>query len=190
MDVYVTCPEFSSRRFLLRQTTMADRDDLLKVYSDTAAVPIFNSDNCTGDFYMTRPEDMASCIDFWLREYAQRYYVRWSVIDRAGGCAVGTIELFNRKAEDFYNNVGLLRLDLRSDYETPDAIREILALLLPPAFGLFSCGTMATKIPPCAAARRDTLTAMGFRPGPEPLRGHNGTLYGDYYTLDQADLCP
>ena len=31
-------------------------------------------------------------------------------------CAMGTIELFNRKAKDYFNNCGLLRLDLRSDY--------------------------------------------------------------------------
>ena len=81
MDVYEICPQFASDRYLLRQTSMADREDLLKVYSDRKAVPIFNSDNCTGDFYMTTPEDMANCIDFWLREYGQRYYVRWSIID-------------------------------------------------------------------------------------------------------------
>lgn len=183
MDVYETCPEFSSEHYLLRQTTMADRDDLLKVYSDTAAVPIFNSDNCTGDFYMTTPEDMENCIRFWLGEYALRYYVRWSIIDRASGCAIGTIELFHRTADDFFNHVGLLRLDLRSDYETEAAITEILSLLLPPAFGLFSCDTMATKIPACAQVRKNALCGLGFQDTPELLYGHDGRAYGDYYIL-------
>lgn len=183
MDVYETCPQFSSEHFLLRQTGMEDRDDLLKVYSDTAAVPIFNSDNCTGDFYMTKPEDMANCIAFWQQEYGQRYYVRWSIIDKGVGTAIGTIELFNRRAADFFNNVGLLRLDLRSDYETGEAIMEILSALLPQAFELFSCEWIATKIPPCAAVRRDTLTGMGFCASPELLYGHDGRAYGDYYIL-------
>lgn len=185
MDIYETCPRFSSSRFLLRQTCMDDWADLLKVYSDPAAVPIFNSDNCTGDFYMTKPEDMKNCIAFWLQEYGQRYYIRWSIIDLDTNCAVGTIELFHRTAQDFFNHVGLLRLDLRSDYETGEAIAEILSILLPQAFDLFTCGSIATKIPACAQVRRDTLSTLGFRPSPEKLYGHNGTAYGDYYILEQ-----
>lgn len=183
MDVYETCPVFASAHFLLRQTSMDDCDDLLKVYSDTAAVPIFNSDNCTGDFYMTKPGDMANCIQFWLSEYAQRYYVRWSIIDRSADCAIGTIELFHRTADDFFNHVGLLRLDLRSDYETEAAITEILSRLLPSAFELFSCAAIATKIPACAQVRRKTLAALGFQPTQELLYGHDGSAYGDYYIL-------
>lgn len=183
MDVYKTCPQFSSERYLLRLTSMDDRDDLLKVYSDAAAVPIFNSDNCTGDFYITAPEDMTNCIQFWLQEYAQRYYVRWSIIDRTADQAIGTIELFHRTAKDFYNHVGLLRLDLRSDFENEAAITEILSILLPPAFELFSCDTIATKIPPCAQKRKNALCQLGFRYSPELLYGHDGTAFEDYYIL-------
>lgn len=183
MDVFETCPQFSSPRFLLRQTSMDDCDDLLKVYSDRKAVPIFNSDNCTGDFYITAKDDMVRMIEFWLYEYSQRYYVRWSIIDRTAGSAIGTIELFHRTAKDFFNHVGLLRLDLRSDYENSESITEILSLLLPQAFELFSCDTIATKIPDCAPVRRDTLSGMGFRYSPELLYGHNGTAYGNYYLL-------
>lgn len=188
MDVYEICPQFSSPRFMLRQTGMQDCDDLLKVYSDRAAVPIFNSDNCIGDFYMTRREDMENCIRFWLGEYAMRYYVRWSVIDRAACQAVGTIELFRRSASDHYDGVGLLRLDLRSDYETEDVIQEILLTILPPSRALFGCETFATKAPACAAARRNALAALGFRPCPEPLYGHDGTAYGDYWEWEDL-LC-
>ena len=181
MDVYAHCPVLSNEAFTLRQTGMEDWEDLMKVYSDPAAVPIFNSDNCTGDFYITRKEDMLRMIEFWQMEYGQRYYVRWSVIDRADGRAVGTIELFNRKAEDFFNNVGLLRLDLRSDYEKGDAIRSIMELLMPYVREWFGCDAVATKIPPCAAARREVLCAMGFAYRPEKVIGHDGTAYGDYY---------
>ena len=33
----------------------------------------------------------------------------------------------------------MLRLDLRSDYENADSIREILSLIVPSAFDLFGC---------------------------------------------------
>ena len=185
MDVFEQCPEFSCGHFLLRQTRIEDRDNLLKVYSDRKAWPIFNADNCTGDFYMTKPEDMGNCIDFWLSEYRLRYYVRWSIIHRKSGCAVGTIEMFHRTSDDFYNHAGLLRLDLRSDFETAPVITEIAELILPPFFQLFHCSIIATKIPPCAQVRKDALCAMGFRYASALLRGHDGTCYGDYYILEK-----
>lgn len=188
MNVYETCPEYSSDRFLLRQTKMEDCDDLLKVYSDINSVPLFNSDNCINSFYITTTEHMMQTIEFWQKEYQCQYYVRWSIIDRTTHYAVGTIELFNRSSEDFYNNMGLLRLDLRSDYENEALITEILSLFLPSAFALFSCDTIATKIPPCAFIRREALCAMGFRYSPEPLRGHHGTEYKDYYILEKNFL--
>ena len=181
MDIYETCPQLESENFLLRQTCMEDCADLLKVYSDPAAWPIFNSDNCTGDFHMTRLEDMENCVRFWSYEYTQRYYVRWSIFDKRTDHVVGTVELFNRTTQDFYNNVGILRLDLRSDYETAETIREIAALLIPQSFGLFACDRIATKIPPCAQVRKDTLSEFGFRYSPELLYGHDGRGYGDYY---------
>lgn len=184
MDIYEVCPQLSSANFLLRQTCIDDCDDLLKVYSDPAAWPIFNSDNCTGDFHITKQEDMENCIHFWLYEYSQRYYVRWSIIDKTTNSAIGTIELFNRTAQDFYNNVGLLRLDLRSDYETVKSILEIMSILVPCSFELFSCNRIVTKIPPCAQVRISALSDFGFRYSPELLYGYNGTAYGDYYVLE------
>lgn len=55
--------------------------------------------------------------------------------------------MFNRKSEDYFNECGLLRLDLRSDYENTEDIFEILSLIVPPAFELFGCRIVATKIP-------------------------------------------
>lgn len=184
MDIYEVCPRLESQKFLLRQVCMDDCGDLLKVYSDPAAWPIFNSDNCTGDFRMTKLEDMENCIRFWLYEYTQRYYIRWSVIDKTTNSAIGTVELFNRTAQDFYNHVGLLRLDVRSDYETAESIREIISILVPCSFDLFSCNRIATKIPPCAQTRISALSEIGFRFSPELLHGHNGASYGDYYILN------
>lgn len=184
MDIYETCPQLTSENFILRQTCMEDSADLLKVYSDPAAWPVFNSDNCTGDFHMTKLEDVENCIRFWLNEYTLRYYIRWSIIDKATDSAIGTVELFKRTAQDFYNNVGLLRLDLRSDYETTESIHEIISILIPEAFNLFSCDRIVTKIPPCAQVRIRTLSEFGFRHSQELLYGHDGRSYGDYYMCD------
>lgn len=95
---------------------------------------------------------------------------------------MGTIELFNRQAADYYNNCGLLRLDLRSDYEQSEHIREILSLIVPPAFDLFDCQMLATKIRPFTVCRKEAAEALGFRACAEKLvGGDDGREYGDYY---------
>ncbi len=181
-DVYTTCPTIESTRCRIRPLTIEDCADLLKVYSDPAAVPFFNSDNCHGDdFYYTTAERMRQAIDFWFMEYNRRGFVRWSIVDKRSGEVIGTIELFRREADDFFTDCGLLRLDLRSDYETEAAISDILTLIVLPAFEWFSCSMIATKAIPAAVERRRALAAMGFVPSPEKLIGHDGTEYGDYF---------
>lgn len=181
-DVYTTCPTVESSRYRIRPLTTEDCADLLKVYSDPAAVPFFNSDNCHGDdFHYTTEERMQQAIDFWFMEYSRRGFVRWSIADKSSGEVIGTIELFRREAKDFFTDCGLLRLDLRSDYENEAAISDILSLIVPAAFEWFSCSMIATKAVPAAAERRYALAAMGFVPSPEKVIGHDGTEYGDYF---------
>ena len=98
-DVYESCPEFEDGTWLLRFVRKEDADDLLAVYGDRNALPFFNSDNCHGDnFYYNTKEKMDKAIDFWLYSYGQKYFVRWTVIEKTAGKAVGTIEMFRRPA--------------------------------------------------------------------------------------------
>ena len=48
-DVYQDFPVFEDNNYMLRALKKDDAADLLKVYSDKAAVLLFNSDNCNGD---------------------------------------------------------------------------------------------------------------------------------------------
>lgn len=128
------------------------------------AVPLFNSDNCHGDtFHYTSLERMEEAIRYWLWEYERKGFVRWSIFDRAIGEAVGTIELFHREAEDYFTECGLLRLDLCSDYEKKECIKEILKPLLSTAFFMFSCEILATKAVPEAQEGAEALTELGFQ---------------------------
>ncbi len=185
MNVYETCPSYLSNHFQLRFVQKEDCADLLRVYSDKKAVPFFNSDNCHGDdFHYTTMERMAQAIDFWLYSYENGCFVRWSVIDKQRNMAIGTIELFTRGQDDFYNgNHGVLRLDLRSDYETADSISEILSLIINDAFDLFNCDMITTKAVPQAEERICAFGKIGFIPSDKLLTGHDGTKYGDYYNL-------
>lgn len=185
MDVYDRIPVMESEKFLLREIKEdMDAEDLLKVYSDEAAVPLFNSDNCVNGFHYVSLEEMKNTIEFWKKEYQKRYYVRWAVIDKNVDRAVGTIELFHRKANDYFNHCGLLRLDLRSDYEKQADIEDILTIIVANVKELFACDKIATKAIPIAKERINALGNIGFCLSEEYVIGHDGTKYGFYYIME------
>lgn len=97
-DVYKEFPILENENFLLRAIDKdADTQALLRVYSDTKAVALFNSDNCNGDtFYYETLERMQQAVDFWLFSYEQGYFVRWAVVDKQSTEPIGTIEAFRR----------------------------------------------------------------------------------------------
>ncbi len=181
IDVYKQIPAIESDKFLLREIEDADAEDLLKVYSDKDAVPLFNSDNCVNGFYYASIEEMKDTIAFWKRVYQSRYYVRWAIIDKNANQAIGTIELFNRRAKDYFNNCGLLRLDLRSDCEKQDIIEDILGIIIPKTKDMFACEIIATKAIPIAEERIKALEQMEFCLSEEAVIGHDGTKYGSCF---------
>lgn len=182
MNVYVNCPAFESKNFKLRKVCLEDAEDLLKVYSDENAVPFFNGDNCHGDnFHYTTIERMQAAINFWLWSYDNGYFVRWTVIDITTDEAVGTIELFHHDDEiEAYDNSGLLRLDLRSDYEKESIIEEILSTIIQPVFELFGDKTV-TKVKSFAIERLNAVKNLGFFLPEQALKGQNGEEFNDYF---------
>lgn len=186
MNVYKNCPIYENEEYLLRLVRKEDAPDLLRVYSDTEAVPFFNSDNCGGDdFYYTTPARMEQAAAYWLFEYEREGFVRWTIVSKAADEAIGTIELFHREAEDFFTNCGLLRLDIRSDYEISGEIIKILELIVEPAYTLFHCDKIATKAVPSAAERIQALKSLGFYASDEKLNGHDGTEYDSYFVRNK-----
>lgn len=187
MNPYEKCPMYENENYLLRMVDASDASDLLLVYSDKKAVPFFNSDNCNGDdFHYTSLKRMQEAIAFWQQEYKKKYYVRWTIFDKNVSHAIGTIELFNRKADDYFNNCGLLRLDLRSDYEYEEKIFEILSLIIPSTFELFDCQMIATKVSPFAFERKLAIARLGFIASEEKLiGGHDKKIYTDYCVLQE-----
>ena len=108
---------------------------------------------------------------------------------------MGTVELFRRgsdNAEDYggnvdsYNGCGILRLDLRSDYEIEEVVLKILSLIIPPSYELFGCKTIATKAIKKAEERIRALKKYGFRESPHKLIGEDGREYSDYFYIKKA----
>lgn len=180
-DVYEKVPVFESSRYLLRFVEKKDAEDLLAVYGDKSALPFFNSDNCHGDnFYYPDLERMSKAIDFWLYSYAEKFFVRWSILDKLTSRAVGTIELFNRQAADAFDNCAVLRLDVRSDFENERALSDIASLILKDTKELFASEKIITKIPIYAVERKAAFERLGFLKSEEALVGADGWKYRDY----------
>lgn len=178
MNVYKTCPVFTTPRFTLRLVREEDIPGLLAVYSDPQAQPVFNADNCTSDFCYRTLAEMSDCMHMWLWSYGHGDFVRWTILE--GNTPVGTVEMFRRDDGDDGRGCGVLRIDLLSSCETEPVLDELLDELLQPVHELFGCGTVLTKAPDIVALRQASLQRHGFTPA-APLTGHDGTTYGDYW---------
>lgn len=181
MNVYEKCPVIENDDFKVRLIQVDDVDGLWKVYSDKHALPYFNSDHCNGsNFYCAVREHMEGAIKFWLLEYYEnKGFVRFTIVDKKTKEAIGTIEMFRRKSEDCYNGYGLLRVDVRSDYEEKDPLHSILTLVTEPFYEWFACESIATKAANYAVNRIEALEAAGYKKSEEPLIGLNPTR--EYY---------
>ena len=183
MNIYDTCPTFESEHFFVRLFDANDCDDLLRVYSDKNALPFFNSDNCDGDnFYYATKERMAQALDFWKLSYENGWFVRLSIIDKRISCVIGTIELCLRVSEDEFNNMGILRVDVRSDYEKEDILFEIVSLITPYLPQMLGCVGTLTKAPIYAVERIKAIQKAGFIKSDYLLIGKTGYAYDGYWT--------
>ena len=188
-NVYLDCPVLENESFLLRFTTQKDSGDLLEVYSDKNSLPFFNSDNCHGDnFYYPTKEKMDATIEFWLDSYEKKWFVRWSIIDKKKEKAIGSIELFHRVADDAFNDAGVLRMDLRSDYENADVIYDILNIIVPPAYDLFECNEIISKVPLYAIERAKAFSKYGFAKTDRLMVGTmDHYAYKDYWAITKNE---
>ena len=187
MNIYENCPILENKRFLIRLINKEDCDDLLEVYSDKNALPFFNSDNCNGDnFFYSTKERMMDAILFWLSAYENRWFVRLSIMDKATSKVIGTIEICYRVSEDAFNNMGILRVDVRSDYEKEDELYDIISLITPQIYEMLGCCEIITKAPIYAVERIEAIQKLGFRKSEHLLKGgHDGYAYNGYWTAKQ-----
>lgn len=188
MDIYENCPVLENENLTVRLIEQDDTDDLMAVYGDKYALPFFNSDNCNGsNFYCATREDVENTIKFWLIEYHEnKSFVRFSIVDKKAGKAIGTIEMFRREAEDYYNDCGILRVDVRSDSEKEEILYDVFSLIAEPFFDWFGCSMIATKAPVYAIERIEALKKAGFRKSAEPLISlQQNIAYYDYWVCEK-----
>lgn len=182
MNIYETCPTLESERFILRLVEECDCDDLLTVYGDKNALPFFNSDNCDGDnFYYPTKERMAEAIGFWHMAYEKGWFVRLSIVDKETTGVIGTVECCLRVSDDAFNHMGILRVDVRSDYEEEAVLYEVFSLITPQLDEMLGCKGVLTKAPIYAVERIKAIQNAGFTKSEQMLIGKNGYAYDGYW---------
>ena len=154
MSIYENCPELCDDAYRIRLIEPRDTGDLLGVYGDRLTLPFFNSDNCHGaNFYCRTLHDVQESIKYWLIEYHENHaFVRFAVESLETGTVIGTLEMLRRTADDFYDDCGILRIDLGTAYESTPVIEDLLNLVSVPFMRLFGCSRIDLRGgTPCGA---------------------------------------
>ena len=194
-DIYEEWRSYENEEILLRPVQREDAKSLLKVYSDEKARQFFNCDNFETPCYFDTLEQMQAELEFYLDSYKNRWFVRWSIVEKKSTEVVGTIELFQRIARDektgerrdAFDGRGILRMDIRSDWENTDFIKSLFSLVLQRGYRDFGVQVIATKIPPQAVARAKAAQECGFEKSDETIGANlGGQQYGDYWIRENA----
>ena len=162
-DPYLECPEYDSEHFRLRLVSMDDAEDLYLCYNDPQAQAIFNSDNCTSDFKFSSIEHLKAYMEGWLDAYKNRWFIRYSIIDKKTEKAIGTMEIFGGPIGGERSEFGVLRIDVRHEYENEEALTELIKMT-DSFFGDVNTEKFITKAIPEAAQRINALTRNGYVP--------------------------
>ena len=159
-DPYIKCPEFDTEHFHLRQVRMEDAEELLCFYGELSEWMFFENAKSNRIFSSRRAtvEEMRKCIASWLGEYKNRYYIRFTVIDKATKKAIGTIEVFDNPGNSY------LHIDLSAPYETQSYISELLSLADEKLFNIFNMRTLLVQAVPAAKERTTALQSYGYKP--------------------------
>ncbi|WP_026527528.1 GNAT family N-acetyltransferase [Butyrivibrio sp. VCD2006] len=182
MNIYKECPTFENESYELRLFRNEDCHDYLKVYGDKNALPYFNSDNCDGDnFFYNTEEKMRNALEFWQMSYEKGWFVRMSIVDKKKSEVIGSVELCTRVSDDDFNNMGILRVDVRSDYENEKELYSIFSLITPHIEGLLGCKGVITKGALYAVERLAAISKAGFVKSEKLLYGKNGVVYDGYW---------
>lgn len=126
---------------------------------------------------------MTEAIDFWNMSYRNGWFVRLSVVDKTVSTVIGTVELCLRVSGDEFNNMGILRVDVRSDYEQENELYDIFSLITPEILKMLGCKGVLTKAPIYAVERIKAIQKVGFTKSEHLLIGKTGYAYDGYWTI-------
>lgn len=143
------CPEYETDHFVIKKVMLEDAPALLDVYSDSQTRLHMNNDNCGGEWQCDSIDVIEEGIRSWDQAFDQRNYIRWSIHLKESNKTIGTIELAPVPGElrffDGACSTGILRIDLKSDYETEAIFTEIYKMTNNDMIEVFGIEKIVTK---------------------------------------------
>lgn len=79
--------------------------------------------------------------------------------------------------------MGILRVDVRSDYEEENVLVDIFSLIAPKLNEMLGCKGVLTKAPIYAVERIKAIQKAGFTKSEHMLIGKTGYAYDGYWTI-------
>ena len=71
------------------------------------------------------------CVEYWLHRYEAQDFVRWSIQDKESKSLIGTVEVCpSLKYAVDGKMMGILRIDLKSEYEKQAVLEELMDILM------------------------------------------------------------
>lgn len=178
MNPFVECPVYETGRFLIRKLEEKDTEELFTCYSDPKAAKLFNGDCCGDDFYYTDMKKFKICVNYWLSRYEVQDFVRWTIQDKEKQCLIGTVEICPSLKYAVDGKVmGILRIDLKSEYEKQDILKELLDELLKHIYEDFQVASVLMKIQRGADERQKLIQKYCF----VPAKDECNISFSDYY---------
>lgn len=161
---YTRCPVYQAGDLRLRLIETGDAPALLRCYSDLVTCERADSTNCTYGFYNDTLEGMIACITAWRKEYAQRTFIRWTILLKDE--PIGTLEFFlsaaDRRITGEPVQLSVLRIDLRSDHEDEALLGQLLDITLHKIAPMFQPEIIIAKAEESDVPRRLAYEAKGF----------------------------
>ena len=163
MDVFTVCPEYETDHFKIRKLEAGDVEGLFPCYSDPEAARYFNGDCCGDNFYYTDKEKLRECVEYWLSRYEARDFVRWSIRDKETESLIGTLEVCpSLKYAVDGRKMGILRIDLKSEYERWLVLKELMDVLIWHIYEDFEVASIIMKIQKDAGERQKLIKEYQF----------------------------
>lgn len=182
INPFIICPIYETKHFTLRKLEENDCEKLFPCYSDVKAAKFFNGDNCGISFFYDDLKEFKLCVDYWLKAQNIHDFIRFTIIDKAEEELIGTVEICPSNKYSYEGKkVGVLRLDIKSEYETKVYIDELFETLINNLYKDFTVDFLITKAIPEANVRLSTLKENNF------AQIINGEVvpFEDYYVKGQ-----
>lgn len=160
---FIYCPRLKNNRIRIRQLRLDDADKLLSCYQQQGKAPTyFNLDFSNETIPCQNKEQVKNLLKFYLSQSKSKKSVYWTVIDLFNNNSIGVISITPLEKNEDYKNVGLLRMDIKSEYETKEIISAILNMT-EQLYELFDLNTIISKAWLTSRHRINAMLENGFK---------------------------